>query len=68
MCFALINIVFIFRFKETSDNNRIPSYDEIVKDTDEEFSEDEKLVGEQAEFEHKFNFRFEEPDQDFVSH
>jgi hypothetical protein len=38
---------------------RIPSYDEIINEDDEEFEKAE-------EFERKFNFRYQEPDAEFV--
>ncbi|XP_031566163.1 protein KRI1 homolog [Actinia tenebrosa] len=44
------------------DVSRIPTYNEIVDDE----KEDEEELEKQEEFERKFNFRFEEPDAEFV--
>ncbi|KAJ7381994.1 KRRI-Interacting protein 1 [Desmophyllum pertusum] len=44
------------------DSERIPTYDEIVGDDEEDESEFQK----QEEFERKFNFRYEEPDAEFI--
>ncbi|XP_037038296.1 protein KRI1 homolog [Bradysia coprophila] len=49
-----------------SDKDDVPTYDEIVGDESLEISEDEAELERQAEFEHKFNFRFEEPDNEFI--
>lgn len=55
------------RYLEDEDENYVPTYDEIIHDSDEDLSEDENQIEKQEEFEYKYNYRFEEPDQDFVS-
>ncbi|XP_037817874.1 protein KRI1 homolog [Lucilia sericata] len=52
-------------YTEASNYNEIPTYEEIVGDN-APLSEDEEELEKQAEFEQKFNFRYEEPDQEFI--
>lgn len=55
------------RYKCSEDKDYIPTYEEVVHDSEGDLSEDEKILEKQMEFEHKYNFRFEEPDPEFVS-
>lgn len=55
------------RYLDEEDADYVPTYDEIVHDSDEGLSEDENQILKQEEFEVKYNYRFEEPDHEFVS-
>lgn len=43
-----------------------PTYEEVVHDSDENLSADEANVRNMEQFEYKYNYRFEEPDEEFI--
>lgn len=50
-------------FPDNYSSSRIPTYDEIVNERDED---DDEEFEKAEEFERKFNFRYQEPDAEFV--
>lgn len=59
---------YILKSKYKENAKGIPTCDEVLgtANDDAQLSEDDRDLEQQEEFEKKYNFRFEEPDQDFI--
>merc|ERR1711962_823023 len=55
----LRDYILMKQFKDNGDSDHVPTYNEIVDDLDEDLDAED-------EFERKFNFRYEDPDPEFI--
>jgi len=58
---------YILKRQYKEEDERLPTYKEVVGDLDtEDEDQEEEELNREDEFERKYNFRFEEPDQTFI--